>query len=60
HLLVNQEMYVEEVAGTAKEPKTVELDEEDFSSAEISLEQMIRYLSKAGYEVTWRKAGVGG
>jgi len=60
HLLVNQEMYVEEVAGTAKEPKTVELDEEDFSSAEISLEQMIRYLSKAGYEVTWRKSGVGG
>jgi hypothetical protein len=53
-------MYVEEVAGIAKEPKTVELDEEDYSSAEISLEQMIRYLSKAGYEVTWRKSGVGG
>jgi len=60
HLLVNQEMYVEEVARTAKEPKIVELEEEDFSSAEISLEQMIRYLSKAGYKVTWRKSGVGG
>ncbi|MHC1594802.1 MAG: hypothetical protein ACXQT2_05790 [Methanotrichaceae archaeon] len=37
-----------------------EEEEEDSSSAEMSLEQMIRYLSKAGYEATWRKSRVGG
>jgi transposase len=53
HLLMNREMYEDE----SIKPKMVKSLDIDSSSnqAEMSLEEMIRYLIKAGYEVKSRK-----
>jgi transposase len=53
HLLMNQEMCEDEV--TKKEIRT-KLDAQETS---MSIEEMIEYMIKAGYEVK-KKSGVGG
>jgi transposase len=56
HLLMNREMYQDE---GSKKIKSVDIDSSS-KQAEISFEEMIRSLVRAGYEVRKRSAGTGG
>jgi transposase len=58
HLLMNREMYQEEGIKT-KKTKSVDIDSSSVK-IEIDLENMIRSLVKAGYEVRNRRADTGG
>ena len=55
HLLINRETYQDEG------PRKIKLTEiNSFQQAEISFEEMIRSLVRAGYEVRKRNSGIGG
>jgi transposase len=56
HLLMNREMYQGE---SPKKIKSLDIDSSS-SHAEISFEEMIRSLVRAGYEVRKRNSGIGG
>ena len=58
HLLTNREMYQDENIKT-KKTKSVEIESSPVQ-AEMRLEEMIRSLVKAGYEVRNRKPSPGG
>jgi len=56
HLLTNREMYQDEGVNKAK---SINLDSSS-KQTEISYEEMIRSLVRAGYEVRKRSSGTGG
>jgi len=56
HLLMNREMYQDE---GFKKAKSIDIDS-SFKRAEMSFEEMIRSLVRAGYEVRKRSSGTGG
>jgi transposase len=56
HLLMNREMYQDE---SVKKAKSIDFDSSS-KPTEISFEEMIRSLVRAGYEVQKRDAGTGG
>jgi transposase len=56
HLLMNREMYQDE---GPRKIKSADIDS-SFKQAEISFEEMIQSLVRAGYEVRKRNSGIGG
>jgi transposase len=55
HLLMNREMYQDE---GVKKAKSINLDS-SFNQAEISFEEKIRFLIRAGIEIRKRSSGTG-